>query len=64
LSLGGRIVVLNSVLIDVPLYQMSLCRIPFKIRTRIVQLRKHFLWYEDNNTTTTTTKPLIPNKLG
>jgi hypothetical protein len=45
LSLGGRIVLLNSVLSFLLLYWMALFRLPTKLKIRIDQLRKRFLWY-------------------
>jgi hypothetical protein len=45
LSLGGRAVLLNYVLSSLPLYWMSLFRLPAKVKNIIDQLRKRFLWY-------------------
>jgi hypothetical protein len=49
LSMGGRVVLLNSVLTALSLCWMSLYRIPKKVRQIIDQLRKHFLLYRGNN---------------
>lgn len=44
LSLRGRIVLLNSVLSAVPLYQASVYRIPRWVIAQINKFRKKFLW--------------------
>jgi hypothetical protein len=44
LSLGGRLVLLNYVLSSIPLYYISLFRIPAWVLSRIDQIRKRFLW--------------------
>jgi hypothetical protein len=45
LSLGGRVVLLKVVLSSIPLYWMSLYRLPVKLKKRIDQLCRSFLWY-------------------
>lgn len=45
LSIGGRVIFLNSVLSAIPIYWLSIFKIPSKIRMRIDKLRKRFLWY-------------------
>lgn len=44
LSLGGRLVLINSVLDALPTYMMSLFPIPAKIEKRMDFLRRNFLW--------------------
>jgi zinc-binding in reverse transcriptase len=44
LSLGGRLILLNSVLSFIPLYYITMFKIPAWVLTRIDQLRKRFLW--------------------
>ena len=44
LSLGGRITMINAVLSSVPLYTLSLYRLPKKVLTKIDQIRRQFLW--------------------
>ena len=44
LSLGGRIILVSSVLDSLPTYIMSLFPIPAKVRRRIDQLRRNFIW--------------------
>jgi hypothetical protein len=48
LSIGGRVVLLNSVLSSIPIYWMSFYKSPATIRTRIDKLCRHFLWYDGN----------------
>jgi hypothetical protein len=45
LSLGVRVVLLNSVLSFIPIYLMSFYKLPSQIRIRIDKLRKRFLWF-------------------
>jgi hypothetical protein len=45
LSLGGRLVLLNSVMSSVPLYWMTVYRVPITIRKKIDKLRRRFLWF-------------------
>uniref|UniRef100_A0A1U7WLE7 Uncharacterized protein LOC104228609 n=1 Tax=Nicotiana sylvestris TaxID=4096 RepID=A0A1U7WLE7_NICSY len=44
LSLGGRLVLINSVLDSLPTYMMSLFLIPAGILQRLDKLRRSFLW--------------------
>ena len=44
LSLGGRVTLLNSVISTIPLYWLSVYRLPNKVRQRIDKLRRRFLW--------------------
>jgi hypothetical protein len=48
LSIGGRVTLLNSIISVVPLYWMSIYRLPVKVKQAIDKLRKYFLWYGDN----------------
>ena len=50
LSLGGRVTLLNSVLLAIPLYWMSIYRLPAKIRHKIDKIRRIFLWHGGNST--------------
>lgn len=43
LSLGGQIVLINSVLSTVPLYQLSLYRMPKWVRRKIDKIKRDFL---------------------
>jgi hypothetical protein len=52
LSLGGRLVLLNSVLSSIPLYYISLFKIAAWVLFRIDQIRKRFLWAGVNSSTT------------
>ena len=45
LSIGGRVTLLNSVLSAIPIYWLSVFKMPTKIRMRIDKLRRRFLWY-------------------
>ncbi|XP_078170754.1 uncharacterized protein LOC144565020 [Carex rostrata] len=45
LSYGGRLTLLNSVLSAIPIYWLSVFVMPTKIRMRIEQLRRRFLWF-------------------
>jgi hypothetical protein len=44
LSLGGRLVLLNSVLSAIPLYYLTLFKVPSWIIIKIDRIRKRFLW--------------------
>ena len=44
LSLAGRSCLINSVLTAVPLYYLSLFRVPESVCTRIVRIQSKFLW--------------------
>jgi hypothetical protein len=44
MSIGGILVLLNSVLSYIPLYMLSLYKMPVKIRKRLDNLRCQFLW--------------------
>lgn len=44
LSLGDRITLLNSVILAIPLYWLSIYKIYVKVRQVIDRLRKKFLW--------------------
>jgi Reverse transcriptase (RNA-dependent DNA polymerase) len=45
LSMGGKITLLNSVITSIPIYWMSFYKLPNKVKHRIDQLRRRFLWY-------------------
>lgn len=44
LSIGGRLTFLNSVLTAMPLYELSLYKMPTKVIKQIDQVRLRFLW--------------------
>ena len=50
LSLGGRVTLLNYVLSTIPLYWLSIYRLPAKIRHKINKIRRKFLWHGGNST--------------
>ncbi|GAU44056.1 hypothetical protein TSUD_399540 [Trifolium subterraneum] len=43
-SLGGRVVLLNSVLNSIPIFYLSFMKLPIKIWKKIVQIQRNFLW--------------------
>jgi hypothetical protein len=43
-SLGGRVVLINSVLASIPVFFLSFLKIPLKVRMKIVRLQRNFLW--------------------
>ena len=44
LSKGGRITLIKSTLASIPLYQMSLFRMPKSVARRLEKLQRDFLW--------------------
>ena len=44
LSKGGRITLIKSMLASIPLYQMSLFRMPKSVARRLEKLQRDFLW--------------------
>jgi hypothetical protein len=44
LSMGGRLVLLDSVLSATPLYMLSLYKVPVKIRKKMDSIICQFLW--------------------
>jgi len=48
LSLGGRVILVNSVLDALPTYVMSLFPLPSKVRKRIDKIRRNFIWQGNN----------------
>lgn len=44
LSLGGRIVLLNSVLNSIPTYFLSFMRIPVSVKKSVISIRRKLLW--------------------
>jgi len=44
LSVGGRLILINSVLDSLPTYVMSLFPIPAKVVKKLDKLRRNFLW--------------------
>ena len=49
LSIGGRLTLLHSVLSSVPLYFLSIYKIPDTIIQKIDRIRRRFLWQGNNN---------------
>ncbi|OIT06900.1 clip-associated protein [Nicotiana attenuata] len=45
ISLGGRLVLINSVLDALPTYMMSLFPLPASVENRLETLRRNFLWH-------------------
>jgi hypothetical protein len=43
-SLGGRVVLINSVLASILVFFLSFLKIPLKVRMKIVRLQRNFLW--------------------
>jgi hypothetical protein len=43
-SLGGRVILINSVLAAVPLFYLSFLKIPTKVWKKIVSIQRNFLW--------------------
>ncbi|KAL8509574.1 hypothetical protein ACS0TY_016699 [Phlomoides rotata] len=46
LSLGGRIVLINSVLTNLPSYAFSFCRLPKNTTYNLTKIQRRFLWGE------------------
>jgi hypothetical protein len=44
ISLGGRIVLINSVLNAIPIFHLSFLKLPNKVRKKIVRIQREFLW--------------------
>jgi hypothetical protein len=45
-SLGGRIVLLNSVLNAIPIFYLSYLKIPEKVVKEVIRIQRNFLWGE------------------
>ena len=50
LSIGGRVTLLNAVLSSIPLYWLSIYKMPATIRNKIDKIRKRFLWAGSSST--------------
>jgi hypothetical protein len=48
--MGDKVTLLNSIILGVPLYWMSIYRLSTHVRYEIDRIRKIFLWYVDNST--------------
>jgi hypothetical protein len=48
LSIGGTMILLNSIILSIPIYWMSFYTLPKTVKTRIDKLRRRFLWFDDN----------------
>lgn len=44
ISLGGRIILLNSVLNAIPIFYLSFFKMPSKVWRKIVRIQREFLW--------------------
>jgi hypothetical protein len=44
ISLGGRIVLLNSVLNSVPIFYLSFLKMPVKVIKKVEAIQRNFLW--------------------
>ncbi|MCI15623.1 LINE-1 reverse transcriptase like, partial [Trifolium medium] len=43
-SLGGRVVLLNSVLASIPVFFLSYLKLPSMVRKKIIRIQRNFLW--------------------
>jgi hypothetical protein len=43
-SLGGRVILINSVLASIPIFSLSFFKIPVRVRKMIVRIQREFLW--------------------
>jgi hypothetical protein len=43
-SLGGRVVLINSILASIPVFYLSFLKLPSKVRKIIVRIQRNFLW--------------------
>jgi hypothetical protein len=50
LSLGGRLVLIKAILSAIPIYWMILFRLPSKVKIKIDNLCRKFLWFGGNPT--------------
>jgi hypothetical protein len=44
ISFGGRLVLINSVLNSIPIFYMSLMKMPVQVRKKVVRIQHDFLW--------------------
>ncbi|XP_019418405.1 PREDICTED: uncharacterized protein LOC109329188 [Lupinus angustifolius] len=44
ISFGGRLILLNSVLANIPTYMLSLYKTPKKVLAKLVSMQRNFLW--------------------
>jgi hypothetical protein len=44
ISFGGRLVLINSVLNLIPIFYMSLMKMPVQVRKKVIQIQRDFLW--------------------
>lgn len=47
LSIGGRLILINSMLTSLPLYMMPFYKLPAEVRKRMDFFRSRFLWQSD-----------------
>ncbi|MCI00244.1 LINE-1 reverse transcriptase like [Trifolium medium] len=50
-SLGGRVILINSVLAAIPIFYLSFMKMPIKVWKRIVAIQRNFLWGGANKKT-------------
>jgi hypothetical protein len=43
-SLGGRVILINSVLYAIPIFYLSFFKLPSCVRLEIIQIQRNFLW--------------------
>jgi hypothetical protein len=44
ISFSGRLVLINSVLNSIPIFYMSLMRMPVQVRKKVIKIQRDFLW--------------------
>jgi hypothetical protein len=44
ISFGGRLVLINSVLNSIPIFYLSLMKMPGHVRKKVIQIQRDFLW--------------------
>jgi hypothetical protein len=44
ISFGGRLVLINSVMNSIPIFYMSLMKMPVQVRKKVVRIQRDFLW--------------------
>jgi hypothetical protein len=45
ISLGGRFILLNAFISNLPIYWLSILKLPIFVKKRFDNLRKRFLWF-------------------
>jgi hypothetical protein len=44
ISFGGRLVLINSVLNSIPIFYLSIMKLPVQVRKMLVRIQRDFLW--------------------